>query len=52
MEDNKKEDIAKMLIVFGNYLLSRQRQKTTTKLNARRVTKRDLANFSVMMSNK
>lgn len=51
-KDNTKEEIAKGLIMFGNYLLSRQRQKSTKKLNSRRVNRQDLINFSLLMANK
>lgn len=52
VKDNTKEEIAKGLIMFGNYLLSRQRQKSTKKLNSRRVNRQDLINFSLLMANK
>lgn len=52
MEEKQKEEMGRAMVLFGNYLLSRQRQKRTSKLNARRVTQADMQNFQVMMLQK
>ena len=52
MEEKQQEDFGKALVLFGNYLLSRKRQKSTSKLNARRVTHADMMNFQIMMLQK
>ena len=51
-KEEQQKELGKAMVLFGNYLLSRQRQKRTSKLNARRVTKADMQNFQVLMMNK